>query len=43
MIEIISKDVGEVIEKRGGEYRETFEDLNENYIKKELGIENECY
>lgn len=39
MVEIISKDVGEVREKRGGEYRETFEDLNEDYIKSEFGID----
>ena len=39
MVEIFSKDVGEVREKFGGEYRKTFEDCCEDYIKRELGID----
>ena len=38
MVEIFSKDVGEVREKRGGEFKKIFEDYNEDYIKRELGI-----
>ncbi len=32
-------DVGDVRDKRGGDYEKTFEDRNEDYIKLELGLE----
>lgn len=39
MVEILSKDIGDVKVKRGGELKKTFEDLNEDYIKGELRVD----
>ena len=36
---ISTKDVGEVKEKRGGEFKKTFEDCCEDYIKLEMRID----
>lgn len=36
MITISSKNIGDVKEKRCGDFKETFESLNEKYIKKNL-------
>lgn len=38
MVEILSKDIGDVKVKRGGEYKKGLEDLNEDYIKRELRV-----
>ena len=39
MVTIISKDVGEVKDVYRGDYKWTLEEGNEDYIKKELGID----
>lgn len=39
MITIKTKDIGEVKDKFYGEYKWTLEEGNENYIKKEMGID----
>ena len=41
MVEIFSKNIGEVKDKLGGEFKKTFEDYNEDYIKLELRIDGE--
>ena len=40
MIEVISKDVGDVREKRGGEYKKIFENYFEDWIKLEMGVDD---
>ena len=39
MVTIETKDVGEVQDKRSGDYKKGLEDRNEDYIKKELRID----
>ncbi len=38
-VTIPTKDVGDVKDKRGGDYEKVFEDRHEDYIKRELRVE----
>jgi len=40
MVEVFSKDIGiKVKDKFGGEFKKTFENFNEDYFKREFGID----